>query len=219
MQINFCTFLSFFRLFERFYAIFGNFNRISSKRCRTEVKANNYTLSPFEAYKRIAEEWIAYIAELRVQSEERSRLERLGDRLAEVLDRLVEALRRFLRKIPKFAHLRYTRSELEGIILAAAKNIRNGNRRFNGKSVEQNGRFAIIGEEGAANLDRYLAQNNLGNLRTAKEMLDAGKDAKTIKLSTGWEKGGDGKWRMEVPDIKMKNTRLFLGKKRKFILR
>ena len=89
----------------------------------------------------LADEWIAYIAELRVQSEERSRLDRLGDRLEEVLDRLEEALRRFLREIPKFAHLRYTQGELEGIILAAARKARSGSRRFNTRGVaEQNGR-------------------------------------------------------------------------------
>ena len=32
-------------------------------------------------------------------------------------------------------------------------------------------------------------------------MEDAGKDAAAIKLATGWERGGDGKWRYEIPDI------------------
>ena len=62
-------------------------------------------------------------------------------------------------------------------------------------------RFSIIGEKGAAALDEYSYQNNLDNLQTAKQMLEAGKDAADIKLATGWEKGGDGKWRMEVPDL------------------
>ena len=76
-------------------------------------------------------------------------------------------------------------------------------------------RFAIIGEEGARQLDETFRQDNLTNLSVAKEMFTAGKDAKTVKLATGWEKGGDGKWRMEVPDIEMKTTKLFLGKEEK----
>ena len=140
----------------------------------------------------LAEEWLAHLGETLVDAKDRS-----------LLGRLADALRRFLRKIPKFARLRYTQGELEGMILAAARNARNGRRRFNTTSVlEQNGRFSIIGEEGAANLDRYFALNYLDNLSTAKKMLDAGQDAETIKFATGWEKGGDGKWRMEVPDLK-----------------
>lgn len=76
-------------------------------------------------------------------------------------------------------------------------------------------RFSIIGEAGARALDLYLKQNNMDNLDIAREMLNAGKDAKTIKLATGWEKGGDGKWRMEIPDIEMKKTQNFLGKEEK----
>ena len=77
----------------------------------------------------LAEEWLAHIGETLVDAKDRS-----------LLGRLVDALRRFLRKIPKFARLRYTQGELEGMILAAAKNVRNGSRRFNAPGVaEQNG--------------------------------------------------------------------------------
>jgi hypothetical protein len=84
----------------------------------------------------LAEEWLAHIGETLVDAKDRS-----------LLGRLVDALRRFLRKIPKFARLRYTQGELEGMILAASKNVRNGSRRFNATGVaEQNGRFAIDGK-------------------------------------------------------------------------
>ncbi len=70
------------------------------------------------------------------------------------------------------------------------------------KLTEKNAaRFAIIGEQGAAQLDKYSKQNNLDNLQIAKEMFAKGEDPKTIKFATGWEKGGDGKWRMEIPDL------------------
>lgn len=62
-------------------------------------------------------------------------------------------------------------------------------------------RFRIIGEEGAANLDAAEeASVRLDNLTAAREMEAAGKDAKAIKLATGWERGTDNLWRYEVPD-------------------
>ena len=63
-------------------------------------------------------------------------------------------------------------------------------------------RFSIIGEEGAGR--GREAEKRMSDLRIAREMESAGKDAKTIKRATGWERGGDGKWRMEIPDLKIK---------------
>jgi hypothetical protein len=60
--------------------------------------------------------------------------------------------------------------------------------------------YKIIGEKGAANLDKSEeATIRLDNLRVAKEM-EATKTPKEIRLSTGWEKGVDGLWRYEQPD-------------------
>lgn len=62
-------------------------------------------------------------------------------------------------------------------------------------------RFRFIGERGARNLDKAEeATTRLGNLAVAREMEGAGKDAKAIKLATGWERGADGKWRYEAED-------------------
>ena len=69
-------------------------------------------------------------------------------------------------------------------------------------SLEGGARFSIIGEEGAGR--GREAEKRMSNLRIAREMETAGKDAKTIKRATGWERGGDGKWRMEIPDLKIK---------------
>ena len=63
-------------------------------------------------------------------------------------------------------------------------------------------RFSIIGEEGAGR--GREAEARMSDLRIAREMETTGKDAKTIKRATGWERGGDGKWRMEIPDLKIK---------------
>lgn len=63
----------------------------------------------------------------------------------------------------------------------------------------------IIGERGLRNLDQ--AEENwtrTNNLMTAKQMYFGGKDAKTVRLATGWERGADGKWRYEIPDIQLK---------------
>ena len=63
-------------------------------------------------------------------------------------------------------------------------------------------RFRFIGEQGAANLDRVEeATTRLDNLKVAREMESAGKDAKSIKMATGWERGADGKWRYEEEDF------------------
>lgn len=62
-------------------------------------------------------------------------------------------------------------------------------------------RFRFIGAKGAANMDKAEeATTRLDNLAVAREMEAADKDAKAIKLATGWERGADGLWRYEVPD-------------------
>lgn len=65
-------------------------------------------------------------------------------------------------------------------------------------------RFSFIGELGAENLDKAEeASVRLDNLAAARSMETAGKDALAIKMATGWERGTDGKWRYEIPDIKV----------------
>lgn len=65
-------------------------------------------------------------------------------------------------------------------------------------------RFSFIGERGAENLDKAEeASVRLDNLAAARSMETAGKDALAIKMATGWERCTDGKWRYEIPDIKV----------------
>ena len=72
--------------------------------------------------------------------------------------------------------------------------------------------FQFIGEKGAEHMDKAEeATIRLDNLSIARQMEDAGKDAKTIKLATGWERGADGKWRYEISDANIKDT-IDLGK-------
>lgn len=63
--------------------------------------------------------------------------------------------------------------------------------------------FRFIGERGASHLEN--ANKVLDELRVAREMETTTKDAKTIRLVTGWKRGVDGKWRFEQPDEKIVN--------------
>ena len=69
--------------------------------------------------------------------------------------------------------------------------------------------FQLIGEQGATNLDKAEeATTRMDNLSIAKDMEKSGKDAKTIRFATGWEKGKDGLWRYEIADdYHLKNIR------------
>lgn len=64
-------------------------------------------------------------------------------------------------------------------------------------------REQFIGEQGAERADHTEeVSTRLDNLSVAREMEVAKKDAKAIKLATGWERGADRKWRYEIPDLK-----------------
>ena len=72
-------------------------------------------------------------------------------------------------------------------------------------------RYRFIGEKGAANLDRAEeATYRLDNLFVAKEMEFVGKDALSIKIATGWERGADDKWRYEDRDLNIQSE--YVGK-------
>lgn len=82
----------------------------------------------------------------------------------------------------------------------------------NPSDKERKPEFQFIGEKGAAHMDKVEeATVRLDNLSIARQMEDADKDAKTIKLATGWERGADGKWRYEISDANIKDT-IDLGK-------
>ena len=64
-------------------------------------------------------------------------------------------------------------------------------------------RYQFIGEKGAAEADHAEEVSvRLDNLSVAREMEAEKKDAKAIKMATGWERGADGKWRYEIADLK-----------------
>ena len=65
--------------------------------------------------------------------------------------------------------------------------------------------FQIIGEKGAEALDTANEETiRMDNRSIAEEMEAAGKDAKTIRFATGWERGADRQWKYEIEDIELK---------------
>lgn len=79
-------------------------------------------------------------------------------------------------------------------------------KRFNSRKSDI--RFMFAGEKGAAEADKAEEKTyRMDNLKVAEKMERGKKDAKAIKLATGWERGADGKWRYEMPDAKIKDMK------------
>lgn len=78
-------------------------------------------------------------------------------------------------------------------------------KRFNSRKSDI--RFSLAGERGATAADKAEERTfRMDNLSVARKMEEEKKDAKAIKMATGWERGADGKWRYEMPDAKIKDT-------------
>lgn len=78
-------------------------------------------------------------------------------------------------------------------------------KRFNSRKSDI--RFSLAGERGAAAADKAEERTfRMDNLSVARKMEEEKKDAKAIKMATGWERGADGKWRYDMPDAKIKDT-------------
>ena len=79
-------------------------------------------------------------------------------------------------------------------------------KRFNSRKSDI--RFMFAGEKGAVEADKAEEKTyRMDNLKVAEKMERGKKDAKAIKLATGWERGADGKWRYEMPDAKIKDMK------------
>lgn len=79
-------------------------------------------------------------------------------------------------------------------------------KRFNSRKSDI--RFMFAGEKGAAEADKAEEKTyRMDNLKVAEKMERGKKDAKAIKLATGWERGADGRWRYEMPDAKIKDMK------------
>lgn len=79
-------------------------------------------------------------------------------------------------------------------------------KRFNSRKSDI--RFMFAGEKGATEADKAEEKTyRMDNLKVAEKMERGKKDAKAIKLATGWERGADGKWRYEMQDAKIKDMK------------
>ena len=77
----------------------------------------------------------------------------------------------------------------------------------NGKGVKSSGDSfnQIVGTLGALNAYRQGDPDPLAGRQLAEKMVTEGKPVEQVRLATGWERGADGKWRYEVPDLKFKD--------------
>ena len=123
------------------------------------------------------------------------------------LESVKQALKRFWKGVADFLHIHYTSAE--EVADRVMKDLLDGvdPRKFGdgGKFFEDYNkvREQFIGEQGAERADHAEeVTTRLDNLNVAREMEDAKKNAKAIKMATGWERGADGKWRYEIPDLK-----------------
>lgn len=85
-------------------------------------------------------------------------------------------------------------------------------KRFNSRKNDI--RFSLAGERGAATADKAEERTfRMDNLSVAKDMEKNKKKAKAIKAATGWERGADGKWRYEMPDVILRDPKEWVNKK------
>lgn len=125
--------------------------------------------------------------------------------LAENIDVTESAWSKFAELVKKFLKAigiepKMTNADIANTIKKSYQRLLSGENAEGNVSWEGT-RFRFIGERGARNLDKAEeATTRLDNLAVAREMETANKDAKAIKMATGWERGADGKWRYEVDD-------------------
>ena len=123
-------------------------------------------------------------------------------------EKVKQSLEKFWKGVADFLHIRYTSAEevadrvmkdlLDGVDPRGSEKRKVKSEKSNG-----NPRFQFIGEKGAAEADHAEEVSaRLDNLSVARDMEAEKKDAKAIKMATGWERGADGKWRYEIADMK-----------------
>lgn len=122
---------------------------------------------------------------------------------------LLQAIKKVLSAIGRFFRRMGARTEaqrMKEMIAHLDTFINKAREEAKEKGVQESGkaRSSLIGEVGAEALDRAEeATTRLDNLAVAREMETAGKDAKSIRMATGWERGADGLWRYEIMDAKV----------------
>lgn len=137
----------------------------------------------------------------RIKGSERSVADKA--RALGALERVKRALDRFWHGVADFLGIHY--GSADEVADRVMRDLLSGvdPRRFVKGESDGRVREQFVGELGAESADRAdEVSTRLDNLRVAREMESDNRDAKSIKLATGWERGADGKWRYEIPDLK-----------------
>ena len=148
-------------------------------------------------------------------------LEKLAseNKLTAITRRIYEALKDFYRYvINRFTNEDLSKLSLLELIKRTNRELTKGNWLSvleKGKSIVEAGNnmqaqaqqgqplfMAVVGEK--ANLKQTVRDN----LYTARQMEASKVDSNTIYLATGWERGNDGKWNYEIPDMQFKDNEL-----------
>lgn len=180
---------------ENYTDIHGDENRVAS-----EVLSR---LSGNEGYRRYMEQAEAEIAAER-NIGEKVRKKGILNRIKNAVSRFWNWLKGKLGSKAKAANEQAEEAKAEPWDVFVNKTLKDFDEGVNPDAKDSPLDRMFIGKKGAENLDKAEeATTRLDNLNVAREMETAGKDAKSIKLATGWERGADGKWRYETEDVKV----------------
>ncbi len=130
------------------------------------------------------------------------------------LQRVKEAIGKFWRGVAELLHIRFTTAEevADRVLNDLLHGVNPRKVHPEAGNAERDGkvRYQFIGKRGAEQADHAEeVSTRLDNLSVARKMEADKKDAKAIKMATGWERGADGKWRYEIPDLKLKDVKAF----------
>ena len=118
-----------------------------------------------------------------------------------IFEKITAALAKFWKGVADFFHIHFiTKEEVADRVLY---DLLNGVNPLQYRQGDMPDRFHFIGEKGATNLDVALDGGMyIYNLRHAEKLEKVGRSPLDIKIETGWERGTDGRWRMELPAFK-----------------
>ena len=122
-----------------------------------------------------------------------------------ILDKVSAFLGKFWKAVADLLHIHFTTKEdVADFILNDFLNERNPLDYLRGEKLQDTMGlgFQFIGEKGASNIDVALDGGMyISNLRHAEKLEKVGRSPLDIKIETGWERGADGKWRLELPSF------------------
>ena len=145
---------------------------------------------------KIAEEVLAHYSGRR--GYERLMEEMRGEANADsIIAKMMQVLGRFWKNIAEFFNIHYTSKEQ--VADRVLYDLLSGLNPMDYKeTADTDLRAHFIGERGVINLDVAYDGMNTSFLHHAEKMEGLGLSAETVKETTGWERGADGKWRFEI---------------------